>query len=365
MSFTVTSLVDWAIDEEIGDIVRFEYEDILNARSGWTLVVPSSPGRFDYWNRSGTGVRVVDNGYAWAGYTKRVVDNLGTITISGNAGICLWADRIPIPEPLNLTGPWSTIEAIQITGDAVGVFANLLSQAGGLDNARRNPGAHQIRAVGVSGLTLSGSWRWSPHMLAAIEEFATATNVKVRTWLPPGDGAAWETSIAVLREVPSVVFDRDLGHDVRPIITGEPEGDPEAGTNVYVGGSGEGTERIIRTVTTTGGARRIERWVEDRSEDTAELDSAGQAVADLAAPSLTMEIASTDTPGMTYGTDYVVGDVASIRVGGHGKTSARVARMFASLGSGGLARTVTVGDGRTSLITSDSARRRLGRLEGA
>ena len=78
-----------------------------------------------------------------------------------------------------------------------------------------------------------------------------------------------------------------------------------------------------------------------------------------------MELSVSDSPGMAYGTDYVVGDVASVRIAGRGKSTARVSSMKATLGASGLSRVVTVGDGRTNLTTSDSARRRLGRLEGA
>lgn len=364
MTLTLTALQDWAIDDEVRDAQTFLYEHALNARSGWKLTVPWSPARFRYWNRSGSGVRVVDNGVAWVGYTKRVVARSTGIVVEGNSALSLWADRVPVPEPLNVPGPWTLVDTHDLTGDAVTVFANLLSSNGAVANVRRLPGNMVVSASGTAGRALALSVRWSPTLLDIIEEHATAAGVAVAVTLPPGDGAAWTTTVRALRPNPQVVFDPDLGADLDWTLVGEPEGQPTAGTVAYVGGAGEGRDRLITTVTAAG-PRRIERWVEGRSDVVDELAAAGRAVTDLAASTLTIELEAADTPGVTYGRNYLVGDVASIRAAGQPTVTARIVRMAAHLDTGGLSRRVTVGDGAVDLLALDPARRRLGRLEGA
>lgn len=348
----------WSVVGPLNDVTSFAYERALNRRSGWVLKLPYSDASMTLFDVSGSGVRVVDNGQSWVGVTKRVELSDGVITVSGVSLLSILADRVPIPEPANTVGPWATNATHNLDGVGAVVLKALIDAHG--SGVRALPGGWSTTQT-PSVLPLSLRSRWAPSLLEIVEGHATSAGVSVDVTIPPGVGASVACTVRPLGSAPAVVFDPDLGGRVRPRLVST----PEAVTHVYVGGGGEGTSRTVVLVTGPG-PRRVERWVESSGDDAdGKLTQEGQAVIDGGGSRRTIEVELDDAPGMTFGVDYVLGDLVSVRARNFPAVEERVTRVGAQLSAAGVERTVTVGDGVIDLVGRDDSSRRLGRLEGA
>ena len=332
----------------------------LNKASGFTIRLPFEPDLEALFRQSGSGVRIVDNGVPFLGIARQV-ERQGNraLTVSGVSALSMLADRTPIPEPANVAGPWTTNEFHTVTAAPVAAWVSLLGAHIAAVNVRRLPQGCRVEGVGTVAGSVTLSARWSPDLLAVVEELATGTGVSITADVARVDNSTELVfTVSALGSAPATVFDPALGSvsDFRSLSR------TEWPTHVYVGGAGEGTARLVR-VRSIEGPRRIERWIEASSDVAAELDTIGDAFLASGRSPLTLEV-EIDDSDLRYGSDYRVGDLVTVRVAGVGQSVDRVTAVESSLSASGVSRKVRVGSGSLSLL-SDGSSARIGRLEGA
>lgn len=339
------------------------FSEALNSgTSGWTMTLPFDEAAYLALTGSGAGVRVMRPGRPFVGVAKRVETDGDTIQVSGVPLLSLLADRVAIPEPGNVSGPWTTDAAQAVTGESVAAWVAFLDDhvGAGAVAARRLPQSCTVVADGVSTSTVAFLARWSPDLLSLVQEHATASGVAVEADLVR-DITNTDTELVFtvrpLVDRLSMVFDPDLGS----VASWRVLHVPDIVTHAYAGGSGDGVARTQRVRSQTG-PRRVERWVETSGEDD-EVDAAADAALVAGGSATTLEVELSES-GPVFGTDFEMGDRVTIRIAGVGQVSDRVTAVESRLVDGGLVSSVRVGSGAVRLLGDDDLRRRIGRLEG-
>lgn len=263
------------------------------------------------------------------------------VTLTGVSELVTLADALTYPVTSKTTEDQSDAAHWTMTGPAETVIRQMVHEnVGMIAIAPRRAPFFTVTSSQGRGSQVSASVRWG-NLLEEARALARAGGVTF--------DAVWERGQYVLRfRVP-----RDLSRRVR---FGGPKGGLEeasvslaapTATAVIVAGQGQGTARTIRFYGSSGRSwgRRIEVFKDQRqTDDPAEHDKSGAAALTDGAAGASATFKVTEVPGLVYGTDYLLGDTVSVRLG-TGLTVAEPVRQVELDWDGhGRTATLTLGD---------------------
>lgn len=306
----------------IEDFQELSLVSRFNAVGSWSLQLDRRIQAAVWMTTPGFGIEVVRDSDGQTVLAGPLVtrhhernENTNTVTISG-ADDNIWLTRRQAhPEPATAAPQYTTNEHDVRTGVASTVLrqyvaVNLGSSALG---PRRVPGL--VLAVDpVLGSTVTGRARWQ-NLLELLQGLAISggglgfrvrqvgTDLEFQVYQPTD-----KTS--------SVIFSEDLGN----LAGFDYESTAPEADYIYVGGSGEGTARVVKEgqyspdIATWG---RIEKFADRR--DTADDAELGQEITeqlDEHGERASLSVTAIDTQSMAYGTHYDLGDDVTILADG-------------------------------------------------
>lgn len=240
------------------------------------------------------------------------VSSLGTVSVSGSDDLAVVAGALAWPAPGNAIGVQTTADRRDGPAETVikgYVGANV---GAGRPSSRRDPAAPGVREVTLApdlgrGDDVEYSARFDP-LMDIIRACHGGLGVSVTH-----QGGLLVFDVHETQDRPTAVFSHELGNLAKVRWR---DAMPEA-THVIVGGDGEGPARVLRQRADSAAAQAwrmaTETFVDERSEETGRaLDQAGdQALADARRAGI-IEATLLDTPRLTYGRDYGLGDRVTI-----------------------------------------------------
>ena len=311
-------LTVWAIDPDRvrrGHLVAHECTVVLrDAETGtWTVTVQDDDlaGRV----RDGWRVLIQDGGVSVvSGPVTSVAPDLAdhTVTLDGVSDLVHVEDRLIYPDPSRQAESQTADSYYKRKGAAETVIRDMIhANAGtGALAARRAPGFTVTSSQG-RGSIVSTNLRYK-NLLEEARALARLGGVTF-------DAIQEEDSRIILRfRVP-----RDRSRAVRfadgngGVTEGSYSLDAPTATTVLVAGQGEGADRTIieRDRDSTWG-RRIEIFKDQRDTDEAdELEQSAVEQLDEGAAGAGANFVATETPGLVFGTDYMLGDTVAVEIG--------------------------------------------------
>lgn len=286
----------------------------FNDVSTWALDVPGGSDLL----RFGRGLIVQRDDTVLVSGPIRYLQQIGTgdddtTTASGPDDTVVLKDRLAVPYP---AGPPYDAAAYDVrTAAAETVLA-------GYVDANAGPGA--IPARRVAGLTLAPNQGRGPtltgrarfdNLLAKLQEVALSGGGLGFRVGQVGSGLQFQVYTPTDRSA-TAQFSRALGNLRGFQYTAK----SSEGNYVYVGGGGEGTERLFREGGDTSSQMlfgRIEQFRDRRdTTDTTELDQTIDEELARAADQTGLQIEPIDTPQLAFGRDYALGDRVTVVVNG-------------------------------------------------
>jgi hypothetical protein len=233
-------------------------------------------------------------------------DDGETLTVYGVDDLVWLRRRLVHPQPGSAAPPYSTTAYDSRTGSASQVLAGYVDRNAGAAATplRQVPGlTAPVPAAFGPTITLSGRWQ---NLLDFLAQAADAAGLGIRVR---------DLAFEVYQPAGSAVFSVDLG-----TLAGWESVEDAPDTNyVYVGGSGEGTARVIReyagaSVQAWG---RLESFSDRRdTAAAADMDQTGaEALADGDRP-ITVDFEALDTLSQSFLRDWNVGDLATVNLAG-------------------------------------------------
>lgn len=312
---------------------------VWNGVGSWTLEGPAS-GLIERLGQPGYGLIVVDprgvpllspDGVVIAGDVEdngpRVwsADNAeeafpGKLTLVGGDDLAVVADELAFPDPLNAV-PNQTADYDKRTGPAETVIKGYVSANVGTTRAaaRGDSSAPTVRTVTVAadqgrGSTVSYSARFDP-LLDVIRTCATASTPKLGVRVQytasgllfdiytPQDRSSYIRFSRSRRNLRGYSVQRSM-----PTVT-----------HVVVGGGGEGVNRLFVERKDSSAAaewfRVVRTFVDQRqTEDTAELEAAGDEELQRGRRSGVLSATAVDTPRMRFGEHFCLGDLVTVEL---------------------------------------------------
>jgi hypothetical protein len=298
----------------VGEIDIYEeatFTARFNAVSAWEIVLPtatdgcqallaaSRPRLIVRWGDQGTVFRSgppID-------FTREIDNNGDMTTITGVDDLVWLARRLAHPQPGTAAPPYSTTAYDVRTGPASQVIAAYV-------NANAGPGAVAARRVpdlavptpAAMGGTITRQLRYQ-NLLAEMALIADGAGLGIEVV---------DLEFRVYQPTGLAVFSVELGS-----LAGSTSAYTAPDANyVYVGGSGEGTARVIVEVSDTDSITewgRAETFVDQRQTSVpADLTSKGNDVLteEVTRPSVEME--AVDTEGQQFGVDWGLGSLARV-----------------------------------------------------
>lgn len=299
---------------EIDDYQRLEVTARYNAVGAWQLELDRRQRHAAALTEPGAGIVLTrDDAVVFSGPATQWQHTVGAsqrLAVSGVDDMVWLRRRGAAPVPTAAAPPYSAQAYDVSTGTCSTVLryyvnANLGPSA---TSARRHL-AVTIGADPAIGGTVTGRARWQP-LLTLLQELATVGEVGFR--LVQVDDALEFQVFGPVDRTASVRFGLDLGN----LAGFEYEVTAPEATYVFVGGGGEGTARTIyeRADPTQTIWGRIEGEFIDRRDTSVstELDqAAGEALTEHGAQT-TLSISPVDTPALTYGEQYDLGDRVTV-----------------------------------------------------
>lgn len=238
------------------------------------------------------------------------------LRVAGVSHMVYLRDRVTVPNPARALTAQDTDAEYRLSGSAVNVAGQMVRDQASTAAARaeyRTP--LWVTELSSGGESVKVRARYK-NVLDELQRIAA---------LSPGLTASTAVTEATSSR-PRVVFTVAQGRDLaRAVRFTEATGGvlsytltrsaPEV-TDVIVAGQGEGTARTIRHLTgdhQTWG-RRIYTFQDRRdTDDTTELDQAGQETLTEGAATAAVSVQVTDTEQIQYGRDYQIGDTVTIQ----------------------------------------------------
>lgn len=286
--------------------------------SSWSLVMDASAA-----DRAAAGwgiIATLDREPILSGYVedperrRTSASSLGTVQVSGADDLGVVAAMLAWPAPDRDIGV--QLIADRREGPAETVIKGYVGANIGVGRAssRRDPAAPLAREVTVApdlgrGPTISHRARFDP-LLDVVRACAAGTDLGISV---TQQGAALVFDVHETQERPSAVFSFELGNLDEVVWR---DAMPEA-THAIVGGPGEGNSRDFRVRADSAAAQAwrmaSEVFVDERSEENnTALDRAGDTALEEARRAGIIEATLADTPRLTFGRDYGLGDRVTI-----------------------------------------------------
>ncbi|SDN74001.1 siphovirus ReqiPepy6 Gp37-like family protein [Allokutzneria albata] len=233
--------------------------------------------------------------------------NTNTVTVSGVDDNVWLARRVAHPQPGTAVPPYNLVEHEVRTNTCSAVLDQYVdvNLGPGALAVRRVPGL-TVPATAVVGSTVTGRARWQV-LLELLQELAIAgggVGFRVRQAGPFLEFRVYQP----VDRTASIIFSEALGNlSAYDYKSSAPEGN-----YLFIGGSGEGTARVIREGQDSASVAtwdRIERFVDRRDTAVAaELDQEITKQLAESGESTSLKSTPVDTTGMTYGRHYDLGD---------------------------------------------------------
>lgn len=256
------------------------------------------------------GAEFCSGPYETSAYTWSVGADPGEVVVTFSDDLALIAGRVTYPDPtLPATDAGQPAQYTATSTSAETVLRNLvnLNAGPGALTARRVPSL-ALGSVASVGSSITYSTRWEPLGDALRSVAIAGGDLGFRT---ARNGAAIEFQVYSPADLTSLVrYSRGLGN-LRSV---QYERSAPTVTAAIVGGAGEGDARVIHERTQTGWWRSESFIDQSGTEDTAELDQAGDEALTEGAESVRLATVTIDTPTQRYGIHYGLGDRVSVEV---------------------------------------------------
>jgi hypothetical protein len=293
-----------------------KYDDV----GVWELVMDRRAAQAANLTTPGWGIALQRNGTQLfagpANHRRSVVsESEQTVTISGYSDdvwlFRRWASASPAE-----SGPPYVAQAFDVR---TGIASTILRQyvdvnLGPSAVAPRRKAGLAIGVDPVTGSTVTGRARWQ-NLLQLLQELATAGGIGFRL-VQVGAGLQFQTYLPVDRSG-TVKFAVDLGN----LASFSYEATAPTANYVAVGGGGTGTARVMYEQPDSAAMadwERIEGDFVNRGDTstTAELAQAATDALATASEQTQLSITPLDTPTLSYGTHYQLGDKVTVQVEG-------------------------------------------------
>lgn len=321
---TITVLVTDADLTVIGDPLRWTSLDVtlrFNQVATGTVTCPAHPETMNLLD-GGNRLLVIRDGavfvagpYEGDDYDWEVGEDPGQVVVNFADDLALIAGRITYPDPT--LAATSTSQPAYWTASATAAGTVMRNLA----NVNAGPGAlaaRQVTALTMGagtgiGDTVSFSTRFQP-LLDELRTLAVVGGGLGFGTTQDGTDIVFDVYEPVDRStgVGAVRYSRSLGNlrkvsrkRRRPSVTA-----------AIIGGQGEGDARTIRERTNTTGITdwwRVETFVDQRqTNDTTELDQAGDEALSDGAETVALAVVTVDTDTQRYGEHYNLGDKVAV-----------------------------------------------------
>jgi hypothetical protein len=307
----------------------------FNAVGAWSLTLPLGTAQAALFDQT-TGVIIYYGGEDGPVLMSGTVEELtetwdesnpgaGTLTVTGLSDDQVVADRLAyqVPGSAATSQSGSEYDRRSAVGETVlKQYVNLNAGPGAIV-ARRVTGL-TIATDTATGAAVKGSARMTP-LPDLITPLALSAGLGWRV-VQSGSGLVFQTFTPLDRTL-TARFSRELGNlrgftrtRRAPTVTA-----------AVVGGGGDGTARtfreIVDTTAQTAWGRRREVFIDRRdTTDTVELDQAGTEAVVEGGQQTSLSLSTIDTPLLTYGTHYSLGDKVTVEPGGGASPIADVLR---------------------------------------
>jgi len=301
----------------VAQLDPFESAEVIgrvNDVSTWKVVLPTATdaGQVFIADTFARLEIVLDHSVWRSGPVKQLVREVDMdgdmLTVTGVDDDVWLARRNAHPQPGTAAPPYSTTAYDVHTGQLSTVLGELVNvNAGpGATVARRVPGL-LVPTPTPAGPVVTVSARWQ-NLLQLMQDTARPSgmlfeivDLSFRARLPVDRGAVFSAGLETLAGWKMTADAAQANH-------------------VVVAGQGEGAARLIREATDSGSLStwgRAESFLDRRdTASTAELDkSLAEALAAGVKPT-TVVFAPLDTDGQSFGTDWSLGDIVTVKAGG-------------------------------------------------
>jgi len=247
-------------------------------------------------------------------HTERVVSVVGDdLRLNGVDDLAWLGGRVAHPTPALAAPPYNTQGYDVRTGNAAQVLAQYIDVNAGPSAvaARRVPGlvVPVPAAAGPSGVTLSARYQsLAEFVLSNAEAYGLGVRIvdlSVSVAAPANTGAVFSLELGTMASLAAVA-------------------DAPTSNFVYVAGQGTDTSRLIVEVSDAPSLAtwgRFETFQDRRdTNDTAQLTQAGRETLTQAVKAPSVEFEVLDSPSQAFLTNWRVGDLATVQVGGEVRT---------------------------------------------
>ena len=298
---------DGFAEAEVVDYDSLEWTESV-AASGWSMSGSEELAR-QMQNSGGIAITDTETGRTWSGHVVDPARQSGDVgRIVGNSDLCLLAQVIPHPSPIDLNVATQSHDVI--TGTAGAAIADLIDRnAGPTAHASRERGwtITETNVAGTPATTIRA--RWTPNLLEWVQRKAVPNGVTVEI-VADTDAGGHAVTVRGATTV-DVVFAEEL----LSMLEWAWSERPPTATHVYAAGTGTGTARVVRFSSAADGFIR-EQFLDRRNiTDTAELDQEIVEALEAGRRKISLTAQLTDRTGARYGTDFLLGDLVRLWVG--------------------------------------------------
>jgi hypothetical protein len=303
---------------EVDDYQSAELVSRFNDVGTWKIQLDRRLATAVYLTTPGYGVEIVRDSDGQTVLSGPLVtrhhqrdENTNMVTVAGVDDNVWLARRLAHPQPGTAAPPYSGAEYDVRTNTCSIVldqYVDINAGPGALA-VRRIPGL-TVPSVDVAGTSVTGRARWQP-LLELMQGLALAgggigfrvrqsgTDLEFRCYQPTD-------------KTTSVIFSADLGN----LAEFDYQSTAPDANYLFVGGSGEGTARVVREGQDPAAVStwdRIEKFVDRRdTTSTTELDQEATKQLDELGEKATFKATAIDTESMAYGEDYDLGDRVTV-----------------------------------------------------
>lgn len=300
---------------QITDWAALSWAEEVNTVTGGSITLPADSAGMDHVRLAPTSTAPVgfvftdtNTGHQVPVYIVEEVDSsAGDVTIPFQLDAALLNDVPAFPAPADPTDPWAADSHWVRTGDAVGETAQFVLVHGGQFSHPDYQFFDRVTATADIGVDVTYRARMQP-CLDVIRE--TVAGLSIVQGLI--ENHEMRLFVRARETRPEAVFSPDL----HTIDEWEWRNRMPAGNTFYAGGGGEGTARelAVAELATTLWPRRRGRFIDRRQSSGADLQRAADEAAVWDGP--TLRVVGVDSPALTYGLDYLLGDVVTVEVRG-------------------------------------------------
>lgn len=314
---------NYRLQGEMDEYTEATFTPVYNDVGSWELLISRSSDQAVALTTPGWGIVAArDGNIVLSGpiATRHHAVNAdgGTIKISGVTDDVWLKRRLVSPSPSESVPPY-TVQASDVRN---GIASTILGQ---YVNVNAGPGAVTPRRVtGLTiatdpliGATVSGNGRWD-NLLEFLQMLAITGAVGFRV-VQVGTGLQFQVYAGTDR-TGTAKFSIGLG----TLASYEYESTAPTGNYAYVGGTGDGTARVMAeypdsaSIATWG---RIEANLVNASDtaNTTQLQQAGTDALKQGAEQTSLTLTPLERDGLRFGIDYQLGDTVSVQIEGPGE----------------------------------------------